>query len=130
LEPRIVVNLPEFDGFMEVVRSGGCHTPPKGIEPIGAKISARCSGWKRNVAFVIFGYEEALQLDSRMDSWIVLAWNAVLGAHSLVLEDGSELPKVPSIYLVSPQLGGWLHRKSSPKAGWACSLILQPPRPY
>jgi hypothetical protein len=65
------------------------------VDPIGAEISAQCSGRERNVTFAVISYEEARQLEPLADSWITLAQNETLGVHAFVLENGPELPKDP-----------------------------------
>jgi hypothetical protein len=93
--PRTVVYPMEIGGFMEAVRTGRLRTLPTEVETIGAEISALCSGWERNVEFKVISYEEARQVEPRADRWMLLAQNAALGAHSLILENCPELPKEP-----------------------------------
>jgi hypothetical protein len=55
---------------------------------VGAQIAAMRDGWARNVPFSLLSYDEAHQLDSKVDSWMPLTENAARDAHSLILEDG------------------------------------------
>jgi hypothetical protein len=45
--------------------------------------------------FVLLSYGEARLAEPLVDSWMILAQNAALSAHTLILEHGPELPKVP-----------------------------------
>jgi hypothetical protein len=44
--------------------------------------------------FALLGYDETRHLYPKVDTWMPLAQNAALGADTLILEDGPELPKV------------------------------------
>jgi hypothetical protein len=79
--------------YQPSVCPGTCNTLHPDIELVGAEISELCAGWERNVAFTVLSYDEARQLDSSVDSLMVLAQNAGLGAHNLILEDGPILHK-------------------------------------
>jgi hypothetical protein len=56
-------------------------------------MSALCARWERNVTFAMLSYDETSQLDPRVDRWMVLAQNAALISHPLILEDGPVLAK-------------------------------------
>jgi hypothetical protein len=45
--------------------------------------------------FALLSDDEIRQAEPMVDSWTSLAQNAALSAHTLILEDRPELPKVP-----------------------------------
>jgi hypothetical protein len=81
---------------MDVVRPGRRHTLSPNPEAVCAELSALTAGWTRNVIFALLRYDEARQLDQKVDSWMLLAENAPLGAHTIICENGPVLPKEPS----------------------------------
>jgi hypothetical protein len=89
----MVVYPEEIDGFMDVIKAGMCNMLRPDIEPVGPEISPSCASWESSVTFAMLNYDEASQLDPRLDGWMVLAQNAALSAHTLILGDGPALPK-------------------------------------
>jgi hypothetical protein len=94
-DPRPVACPKEAEGVMGAVRAGRCNTLSPDVELVGAEKAALCSGWEGNVTFALLSDDEARQLDPKVDTWMLPAQNAALGAHALILEDSPELPKVP-----------------------------------
>jgi hypothetical protein len=93
--PGTVVYLKEITEIMDVVKSGRQHTLSPAMELTCAEISALSAGWTRRVTFALISYEEALRATLRIDSWMILAQNAALGAQTLICEDRPVLPKDP-----------------------------------
>jgi hypothetical protein len=52
----------------------------------------------------LLSYDDARKLDQKVDSRMLLAKNAALGAHTHILEDGPEPPKAPT-FSAGIQLG-------------------------
>jgi hypothetical protein len=73
--------------------------PPKArplAEPPCGEIAGLISGWAQSVPFALLSCDKAWQSEVMVDSWIILARNAALSAHTMILEDNPELPKVPA----------------------------------
>jgi hypothetical protein len=89
----------ELAGILDVVNSGRRTLPPD-IERVCAEIEELHAAWERDVAFTLLSYDEAPKIEPIVDEWMILAQNASLGAHTLVLEDGLGLPKEPGPHAV------------------------------
>jgi hypothetical protein len=76
---------------------GNCQSEPLQHAFSGRRaiIAGIISGWAQSVSFALLSCDEARQSEVMVDSWMILAQYAALSAHTLILEDGPELPKVP-----------------------------------
>jgi hypothetical protein len=79
---------------MEAVKRGHCNTLSPDIEGPCCQIARLASGWARNVPIALLSDDEARQAEPTVDSWTIFARNAAPNAHTQILEDGPELPKV------------------------------------
>jgi hypothetical protein len=72
-----------------------CHPLKTELEGVCGEIAASSTQWARSVRFASLSYEEAFQradIQAWLASWMTLAQNAALGTHTLILEDGPEIP--------------------------------------
>jgi hypothetical protein len=92
-EPRMVVYPSEIEGFMAMVRTGRHRTLTIEQEKVGTEIAVMCCAWERSVEFKVLSQEEAAQEEPQVNSWMLLAQSAAMGAHSMIVEDGPELPE-------------------------------------
>jgi hypothetical protein len=68
------------------------------IERACAEVAGLRSGWGRNVTFALLSREDARQNEPIVNSWMVLAQKAALGAHTLICEDGPVVRKEQSAH--------------------------------
>jgi hypothetical protein len=92
--PRAFICPMEIADIMDRIKIGRQNALPPELDLRSQKIAGHYDDWARNVGFKPYSHEEALQLDSAVAHWISFAKNAALGAHTHILEDGPELPRV------------------------------------
>jgi hypothetical protein len=83
----------EIAGIIDVVNFGPRHTLAPDIERVYTEVEGLRVSWERNLAFTLLSYDEARKNDPMVDSWIALAQNPALGAHTLILADCPVPPK-------------------------------------
>jgi hypothetical protein len=91
--PWTIIYPMEIAELIGKIRNGQSNLISDDLEGVCRNIAVMIKAWERNVDFKMFSHEEALATDPIVASWILLAKNGALGAHTYILEDRPELPK-------------------------------------
>jgi hypothetical protein len=73
----------EIADLIDKIRTRDSNLIQYDIARVCGNIAVLISAWERNVDFKMFSYEEALAADPIVESWILFAQNASLGAESV-----------------------------------------------